>query len=69
MFILGHAELEAPLNSLIYGQGLSAHDMISWMPDAVEVCHQLKLACQTAPGLVLPDPTRHFTLTVDEWGD
>ena len=68
LFIVGYAELEAPLSSLIHGQGLAAHDKVSWTPEAEDAFRKLKQALQSAPALGLPDPSRPFTQTVSERG-
>ena len=64
-FIINYSVLEAPLSALAHAVGLSAHDKITWTPEAENAFRELKLALQTSPTLGLPDQEKPFTQMVD----
>lgn len=55
-WILNCSEREAPLSSLKHGKNLSAHDKVTWTPDAEKAFDVLKAALTIGPTLVLPNP-------------
>ena len=52
---------------LIHGKGLQAQHKIKWTLEAEQSFTELKLSLQSTPTLGLPDPTRPFTQTVDDF--
>lgn len=65
-FIPHYFSVEAPLAALIHGKNLSAHDYISWTPEAELAFVSLKELLQTAPVLALPNPSKPYIQMVDE---
>ncbi|XP_042254706.1 uncharacterized protein LOC121887791 [Thunnus maccoyii] len=65
-WICDYAKIVQPLSDMAHATGLTAHDLVTWTPEATNSFVKLKEALASAPALGIPDLSRDFTLAVDE---
>ena len=65
-WIPNYTEREVPLSSMVHGKHLSAHDRLTWTPEADKAFDDLKTSLTQAPTLGLPRPDLPFTQFVGQ---